>query len=145
MEKFQHSLLILLTCMLSGRAMTLGFIGQAGGVELGDPPAVWLMPLLGDALIGMTALVMVFLLLKKTGLMAWTVLVVWNVVAIWDAMSAYLIHLSAPWPSFFMLQLFGPAMFFAAAAMHGICLCLLCSAGGRQRYVGNYGSQAVST
>ena len=141
MKTLQSKLLIVLTCLLAGRAMTLGFIHRAGGDGLGDPPPAWLMPLVGDALIGLTALVMVFLLVKKTGLMAWTLLVVWNAVAIWDALSAWLIHLSVPWPSFFMVQLMGPTMFFAAAAMHGLCLYLICNRVGRRRLLGKLAEQ----
>ena len=35
-----------------------------------------------------------------------------------DAPAAYVVEISVPWPEFFMLELFGRTMFFAAAAMH---------------------------
>ncbi len=83
------------------------------------------MPLVGDALIGLSAIAVAFLIWRRSGLFAWTVVIVWNVVAIWDALSAYLIHLSVPWPSFFMMEIFGSSMFFMAAAMHAACIYLV--------------------
>jgi len=116
-------MILLLTLMLAGRAMTLAFIDRAGGTEVGDPPAAWLMPLVGDAVIGVSAIAVAFLIWKKRGLWVWTTIIVWNSLAIWDALSAYMIHRTNPWPEFFMIQLFGASMFFAAAAMHlGIIL-----------------------
>ena len=46
-------------------------------------------------------------------------------VALWDALSAYVVSMTSPWPELFMLQLMGPMMFFAAAAMHLVMLVLL--------------------
>ena len=61
-------IMFILTLMLSGRAMTLAFIHRTGGMMPGDPPSAWLMPLVGDAVIGVTALWIAYLILKKTGL-----------------------------------------------------------------------------
>ena len=63
------------------------------------------MPLIGDAVIGLSALVVAYLIWKKRGLWVWTSVIVWNVVAIWDALSAFVIQTTNPWPEFFMLQL----------------------------------------
>ncbi len=52
-----RKLLLFLVLAASGRAMTLAFIGRAGDGGLGDPPAAWLMPLVGDAFIGLAALI----------------------------------------------------------------------------------------
>lgn len=52
----QKKIMAVLTAMLIGRAMTLAFIHRAGGEGVGDPPAAWLMPLLGDAVIGVSGL-----------------------------------------------------------------------------------------
>lgn len=114
--------------------MTLAYVFRAGGPSEGDPPAAWLMPLTGDALIGVSALVVVYLLWKKEGVAAWTAVVVWNSVAIWDALSAFLIHASVPWPSFFMVELFGSSMFFAASLMHAFCLYLVCQKSVRSSF-----------
>lgn len=111
--------------MLAGRAMTLAFIFRAGGDEPGDPPIGWLLPLLGDAVVGLAALPVAYLVWSGRGMWAWTAIVVWNVVAIWDAMSAFVVHLTVPWPTFFMLEIFGPSMFFAATLMHLLCVVLI--------------------
>ncbi len=124
----QRTLILILTLMLTGRAMTLAFIHRVGGEAAGDPPIAWLMPLLGDAIIGLSGVVVAYLIWRHRGLFVWTAIVVWNVVAIWDALSAFVIHLTVPWPEFFMIQLFGSSMFFAASAMHGLILVLICRA-----------------
>ena len=121
----QKTIVLIMTLMLTGRAMTLAFIPQAGGEAPGDPPIAWLMPLLGDAVVGLTGTVIAYLIWRGRGLFVWTAIVVWNCVAIWDALSAYVIHLTVPWPEFFMIQLFGSSMFFAATAMHGLILALV--------------------
>jgi len=110
--------ILVLTAMLSGRAMTLAFIHRAGGDGAGDPPINWLMPLIGDAVIGLSGSVVLALILWRNGPLVWTTIIAWNCLGIWDAMSAYIISITAPWPDFFMLQVFGGSMFFAASAMH---------------------------
>ena len=115
----KRNIILILTLLLSGRAMTLALIPRIGGTAAGDPPSAWLMPLVGDAIIGITELLIAFLILKKkTGLWVWTTIIVWNSVAIWDALSAFAIHTTNPWPEFFMIKFFGSSMFFGAAAMH---------------------------
>lgn len=120
----ERKIMLALTLLLSGRAMTLAFLSRVGGSGAGDPPAAWLMPLVGDAVIGVTALFVAYLIWKKSGLWVWVTVIVWNALAIWDAFSAYLVHLSNPWPEFFMIQIFGSLMFFAAAGMHAMILYL---------------------
>ena len=122
---FHRKVLLGLTLMLAGRAMTLWFLGDVGSALEGAPPNAWLSPLVGDAVIGVSALVIAGLIVRGRGLLAWTLIVTWNAVAIWDALAAYLVHVSVPWPSFFMVQLFGSSMFFMATAMHLLCLGLI--------------------
>ncbi len=118
-----RNILLGLTLMLAGRAMTLAYIGRAGGGAPGDPPLGWLMPLIGDAVVGIAALPVAYLLWRKTrGATAWAAIIVWNAVALWDALSAYVVHTTTPWPSFFMVEVFGSSMFFMAAGMHGLCI-----------------------
>lgn len=114
----QKNIILILTLMLTGRAITLAFIHRVGGIGPGGPPIAWLMPLIGDAVISLSGLSIAYLIVSRTGLFVWTAVVVWNSIAIWDAMSAFIIHLTNPWPDFFMIQIFGPFMFFAASAMH---------------------------
>lgn len=121
----QKNLVLILTLLLTGRAMTMAFILRAGGGAQGDPPIAWLMPLLGDAFVGLSGLVIAYLIWSRRGLAIWTAIVVWNCIAIWDAMSAYIIHLTVPWPDFFMIRIFGSSMFFAASAMHLAILALV--------------------
>ncbi len=128
-------IMALLTLMLSGRAMTLAFLGRVGGNGAGDPPSAWLMPLVGDAIIGLSAIVVAYLILRRTGTWVWTAIIVWNAVAIWDALSAYLIHLTNPWPEFFMIQIFGASMFFAASAMHVIIIWLAAQPDVKRHYL----------
>ena len=119
------TILLLSTAMLSGRAMTLAFLSRIGNGGPGDPPIAWAMPLIGDAVIGLSGIAMVLLLLKPQKLSTWSILVVWNAIGIWDALSAYVIHSTVPWPEFFMIKIFGSSMFFMASAMHGLNIYLL--------------------
>jgi len=121
----QKTIVLILTLMLTLRAMTLAFLHRVGGDAPGDPPIAWLMPLLGDAIIGLSGIVVAYLIWRRRGLFVWTSVVVWNVVAIWDALSAFIIHLTVPWPEFFMVQIFGSSMFFMASAMHLVILILI--------------------
>ena len=132
----QQRIMLILTLMLSGRAMTLAFISRAGGANPGDPPAAWLMPLVGDAVIGITGLLIAYLIVKRTGLWVWVTIIVWNAVAIWDALSAFVIHTTNPWPEFFMIKLLGPSMFFAAAAMHLVVFVLACRSNVKTYFLG---------
>lgn len=118
----QKTIILVLTLLLTGRAMTLAFIHRAGGGGVGDPPIAWLMPLIGDSVVSLSGLVIAYLIWTRRGLITWTLVVVWNAIAIWDAMSAYIVHLTVPWPEFFMVQLFGSSMFFMASAMHLVIL-----------------------
>lgn len=114
--------------------MTLAFIHRAGGGMPGDPPASWLMPLIGDAVVGVTGLVVAWLIATRRGLGIWTTVIVWNSIGIWDALSAFIIQSTDPWPEFFMLRLIGPSMFFMAAAMHLANIYLACTREQRQQH-----------
>jgi hypothetical protein len=128
--------LLVLTLMLSGRAMTLAFISDAGSGTVGDPPAAWLMPLVGDAVIGLSAFGVGYVIVRGRGVGAWATIVVWNVVGIWDALSAFIVHESVPWNEFFMIETFGASMFFAASAVHLVNLLLVTSVEARRYYMG---------
>ena len=120
----QRTIMLILTLLLSGRAMTIAYLSKAGGTLPGNPPAAWLMPLIGDAIIGISALAIAFLIAKKKGLWVWVSILIWNSIAIWDALSAYIIHTTNPWPEFIMIQTFGASMFFIASFMHLIIISL---------------------
>lgn len=132
--KSNRLLLFCLTAILAGRAMTLAFISRAGGSNVGDPPIAWMMPLIGDAVVGVGALFIAFLIYRARGLAAWSIILTWNAIAIWDAISAFIVHKTVPWPSFFMVEIFGSSMFFMASAMHAFCIYLLCRAATRETF-----------
>lgn len=113
-----------------------GLHWSSRGANPGDPPTAWLMPLVGDAVIGIAGLFIVFLVLKKTGLWVWTTIIVWNSLAIWDALSAFIIHNTKPWPEFFIVQMLGSSMFFATSAMHLAIIFLMSQPELRTRYLG---------
>ena len=105
--------------------MTLAFLHRVGDGGPGDPPDAWLMPLVGDAIVGVSALVVAALLWFRPSPVSWLAAVVWTVVAAFDAFAAWLVEISAPWPDFFMLELAGRVTFPAAIALHGVILFLL--------------------
>ena len=114
-----------LTLISSGRAMTLAFIARAGDGGPGDPPEAWLMPLIGDAAVGLTAPLVAWLLWQRPSPTTWIVAISWSTVAAFDAVAAFIVDVSTPWPEFFMLEVFGRAMFFAAAGLHIVIIVLL--------------------
>ena len=127
-------ILIALVVMSSGRAMTLAYIGRAGDGGVGDPPEEWLMPLIGDAVIGLAALGIAWLLWKRPTPGVWLAAVVWTALAAFDAIAAFIVETTSPWPEFFMLEIFGRSMFFAATAMHLVILFLLLQPAERERF-----------
>ncbi len=124
--------------------MTLAYIHRAGDGGVGDPPQAWLMPLWGDAVVGITALVVAWLLWKRATPSSWVVAIVWSAVAAFDALAAYLVDLATPWPHFFMIEIFGPAMFFAAAGMHVVIIALLTRPHVRELYGARFMTSAAT-
>lgn len=116
---------LVLIVMAIGRAMTIPFIHRAGGGGVGDPPDAWLMPLVGDAVIGLSAVVVAFLVAKVPSPRTWMLTLCWSAIGAFDAGAAYLVEVRSPWPEFFMLELFGRPMFFAAIVLHGGIIALL--------------------
>ena len=51
--------------------------------------------------------------------------IVWSAIGAFDAIAAFIVETSTPWPEFFMLQIFGRSMFFAATIMHVAIIWLL--------------------
>ncbi len=119
------SIVLGLTVMSAGRAMTIGWLHRVGGGQAGDPPAAWLMPLVGDALVGLTALVVAYLLWRRPTPASWMIAMIWTAIAAFDALAALLVEIAVPWPDFVMLELFGRSMFVAAALIHVVIFVLL--------------------
>ena len=130
----RFKLVVALTLMAAGRAMTLAFVGRAGDGGPGDPPEAWLMPLLGDAVIGVAAIGVAALLLLRPTPTTWVIAVAWSAIGAFDALAAYVVEVTTPWPEFFMLEWFGRSMFFAAAAMHVFIVWLLTRPDVRSRF-----------
>jgi hypothetical protein len=130
-----NKLVIALTIMAAGRAMTIPFIGRAGDGGAGDPPDAWLMPLIGDAAIGLAAVAVAALLWWRPSPTSWLIAIVWSAIGAFDAIAAFIVDTTSPWPDFFMLQLFGRPMFFAAAAMHILIIYLLFRPAAQQEYL----------
>lgn len=105
--------------------MTLAFIARAGDGGPGDPPAEWLMPLVGDAIVGLSAVLLAYLFWTRQTPLTWLLGIVWSAIAIFDAGAAFLVETATPWASFFMLEVFGRPMFFAAIGFHAVVLLLL--------------------
>lgn len=139
---WKRKVLVAITLVLSGRAMTIAFIADAGSSAPGSPPSAWTMPLLGDAVIGLSALPIAYLIVRRAGLAAWATIVVWNSLGIWDALSAYVMHRSEPWPEFFMIETFGPTMFFAAGVMHLVAIWLVSAEELRTHFLGDWSTRA---
>lgn len=102
------------------------------------------MPLWGDAVVGISALVVAWLLWTRAAPSSWVVAIVWSSVAAFDALAAYVVDVATPWPEFFMIELFGRTMFFMAAAMHLVIIALLSRPEVRQIYGVRFGQPAVS-
>jgi hypothetical protein len=83
------------------------------------------MPLVGDAFIGLSALLVAYLVLLRPTPASWTVAVIWTSLGAFDAAAALLVEVSVPWPEFFMLEIFGRGMFLAAIGLHLGVLALL--------------------
>ncbi len=130
----RYRILIILTVLSIGRAMTLPFITRAGDGGPGDPPSAWLMPLLADATIGIAAIAVVVALVRGRTPAVWAGAIAFHAIAAFDALAALLVEVQTPWPDFFMIQAFGRAMFIGAAAMHLVALVLLGSAEVRSRF-----------
>ncbi len=92
------------------------------------------MPLIGDALVGVTALLVAWLLWKRPGLAFWVFAIAWSSVAAFDALAAFVVDTTDPWPEFFMLELFGRSMFFAAVLLLIAIIWLLSSDEIRNRF-----------
>ena len=118
-------MLNVLVLLASGRAMTLAFVHRVGDGGAGDPPDAWLMPLIGDAIVGVSAVAIALLLWRRPSPLVWLAAVVWTAIAAFDVFAAWLVETSSPWPEFFMLELAGRAMFPAAITLHVVIFGLL--------------------
>ena len=60
-------------------------------------PSEWVLPLIGDFIIGTTAFFLVYGILKKPSSFLWGILLSWNILGLIDLIGAIAISLSAPY------------------------------------------------
>lgn len=125
MPVVSRKIALVLIVMATGRAMTIPFIHRAGDGGVGDPPDAWLMPLIGDAAIGLAAIAVAMLVLRSPSPSTWVFAISWSAIGAFDAVAAFLIEATTPWPEFFMLELVGRPMFVGAVVLHVAIIALL--------------------
>ena len=132
---------LVLILMAAGRAITIPFIARAGDGGPGDPPAAWLMPLVGDAAIGVAALGIAALVWWRPSPKTWAAAIAWSAIGAFDAIAALLVDIQVPWPQFFMLEIFGRSMFIAATVLHLVIIYLLTRTDALETFSVQTGSQ----
>ncbi len=80
-------IIIILTAVMTFRVFAIMFLPEAASGP-GSPLVSWFIPILGDAIIGITAPIVAVVLWKWNTLGAWTLAVVWQTLAIWDSATA---------------------------------------------------------
>ena len=59
-------------------------------------PSEWIVPFVGDFIIGITAIFLVYHIIKKPSAILWGLLLSWNVVGLFDLFGAIMISFDAP-------------------------------------------------
>ena len=60
-------------------------------------PSEWIVPFVGDFFIGITALFLVYFIIKKPSTILWVLLLSWNVVGLIDLIGAINVSFAAPY------------------------------------------------
>ena len=60
-------------------------------------PSEWIVPFVGDFFIGITALFLVYYIIKKPSTILWILLLSWNVIGLLDLISAINVSFEAPY------------------------------------------------
>ena len=60
-------------------------------------PSEWIVPFIGDFFIGITAIFLVYFIIKKPGTILWVLLLSWNVVGLLDLIGAINVSFAAPY------------------------------------------------
>ena len=60
-------------------------------------PSEWIVPFIGDFFIGITALFLVYRIIKKPSTILWGLLLLWNVVGLLDLIGAINVSFAAPY------------------------------------------------
>ncbi len=59
-------------------------------------PSEWIVPFVGDFIIGITAIFLVYHIIKKPNAVLWGILLSWNVVGLFDLFGAIVVSFAAP-------------------------------------------------
>ena len=60
-------------------------------------PSEWIVPFIGDFFIGITAIFLVYFIIKKPSTILWVLLLSWNVVGLLDLIGAINVSFNAPY------------------------------------------------
>ena len=60
-------------------------------------PSEWIVPFIGDFFIGITAIFLVYFIIKKPSTILWVLLLSWNVVGLLDLIGAINVSFAAPY------------------------------------------------
>jgi len=80
------TIIIIITAVMTIRVAAIMFLPEAARPE--SPLVSFLIPFLGDTIVGLTAPIIAVLLWKWNTLGAWTAAIAWHTLAIWDSASA---------------------------------------------------------
>lgn len=87
-------LAVALTALMTYRLLPLVSYADLGG----SVPISWVNPFTGDILVGATAPIMTYLLIRYRTLAVWTFVVVWHALGIWDYMTGVILDVVDPIP-----------------------------------------------
>ncbi len=90
--------IIFVTAWMSFRAVGSGlFLFWIFSGNERSAPSEWIFPFVGDFFIGITALFLVYLIIKKPSTILWGLLLSWNVVGLLDLIGAINVSFNAPY------------------------------------------------
>ena len=78
------------------RIVALTLLPQVGSSPVSSPIS-WIIPFLGDSIVGLTAPILAVLLWWKKGLAVWTTGIVWTVFGTWDLFTGLILENVNPW------------------------------------------------
>ena len=89
--------LIFATGWMSFRALGSGlFLFWTFTGNQRSAPSEWIVPFVGDFIIGITAIFLVYYIIKKPSAILWGLLLSWNVVGLFDLFGAIMVSFEAP-------------------------------------------------
>jgi hypothetical protein len=119
-------LTLFLTGVMLYRALPAPFVWGELGKSI---PQVWIIPFRGDVFVGLTALIIAYLLWKRRGLMPWTIGIVFHVIGMTDFLVAAQLFFLAPMPMV-------PNLDFMIVAISVQLLCIALLVRNRDYYLG---------